>query len=376
MNYRTIIIRSNQVAPDSRVEKEAAALAEKGYNVKILAWDRRETHATTEDILDAFGHKIPIIRFGHKANFGDGIKSLKAYLGFQWDIFHWLIKNRKQYDLIHACDFDTALTSSLANIFLRKLFIFDIFDYIGGGRKSLSQKILCKIQNNIINRSDATIICTDDRKRQIEPSKPKRLVVIHNTPPKIQNVDNYISPHNPIKICYVGILQNLRLLEEIPQFFIKHPEIEFNIGGFGKFESLYKELSSKYPNIKYYGRLDYSATLKLESECDIILAIYDPKVENHKFAAPNKFYEALMIGKPLIMAKETGMSGIVDQFSIGETIEYSIDGFEQGILKLIERKDEWKEIHDKMNSIYMEYSWDEMKSRLINLYMEVFKTKN
>ena len=32
-------------------------------------------------------------------------------------------------------------------------------------------------------------------------------------------------------------------------------------------------------------------------------AIYDPNISNHYYAAPNKFYEALMLGKPLIMVK-------------------------------------------------------------------------
>jgi len=371
MSLGTIIIRSNQVAPDSRVEKETSALAEYGYNVKILAWDRRSNHKKTEEYIEAFGQRIPIVRFGHKANFGDGLKSIKSYLGFQWSIFKWLIANRQQYDVIHACDFDTAFTSTIANLFLKKKFIFDIFDYIAGERQTIIQKTLCRLQNAIINRADVTIICTEERQKQIQPSIPKKLVVIHNTPPKSGLCQQFRPPRNLIKICYVGILQDYRLLEEIPEFFIKHPEFEFHIGGFGKFESLYQDLSHKYPNIKYYGRLQYQDTLKLECECDIMLAIYDPAIENHIFAAPNKFYEALMLGKPLIMAKGTGMSQLIEQYQLGETIEYSVQGFEQGILRLVKQKDKWSDIHNKMNEVYASYSWNEMKHRLIDLYKDI-----
>lgn len=368
---RTIIIRSNQVAPDSRVEKEAAALAENGINVRVLAWDRRANHPLTNEILETFGSKIPILRFGHKAEFGAGLKSLKSYLAFQWNIFWWLIKSRKDYDIIHSCDFDTAFTATLANIFIKKRFIFDIFDYIGGERKTTVQKILCHIQNHIINRSDATIICTEDRERQIRPSKPKNLTVIHNSPPRVISSENGFRAHNPIRLCYVGILQDYRLLQEIPEFFIKHNDYELHIGGFGKYEQLYQDLSRKYANIKFYGRMNYIDTLKLEYDCDIMLAIYDPRLNNHVYAAPNKFYEALMIGRPLIMAKNTGMSDVVRNLGIGEVIDYSYAGFEKGVLNLASKVDKWDRINRVMLDTYNQYSWDEMKMRLVNLYDKI-----
>ena len=369
MGKRTLIIRSNQISPDSRVEKEAAALKEYSNDVKILAWDRRDNHRPSEESIVVFGQTVPIVRCGHKANFGDGLKSLKSYLLFQKDIFKHLIKNRKRYDVIPACDFDTAFTATVANLFLKKKFIFDIFDYIGGEINTRTQKILCGLQNWIINRADATIICTEDRKKQISRSNPKKTVVVHNSPPRIEVANTALKESiKPVKVCYVGILQDYRLLKEIPEFFISHPEFEFHIGGFGKYEALYKELSEKHSNIIFYGSLQYQDTLKLESECDVMLAIYDPALENHIFAAPNKFYEGLMIGKPLIMVKGTGMSAIIEQYDLGETIEYSMEGFEQGMLNIAERRNQWPEISERMQSVYNLFSWDEMKLRLKALY--------
>lgn len=373
MNKRTLILRSNPIAPDSRVEKEAAALQEKGWDVTILAWDRRRNHKIVQEVKSIFGYKIPIILFGHEAKYGNGIKSLNAFLKFQINIFRWLFANKKEYDIIHACDFDTAFTSSIANLFLKKKFVFDIFDYIGGDRKTILQKILCRLQTWIINRSDVTILCTEERKKQIGKAKPKQTVIIHNAPPRIKMIsDSLLAPINAkIKVCYVGILQDYRLLMEIPKFFINHSEYELHIGGFGKYEEFYKELSLKHDNIIYYGSLPYEETLKLENECDIMLAIYDPTIENHVFAAPNKFYEGLMIGKPLIMVNGTGMSYIVKKYNIGETIDYSYQGFEDGIFRITERRNEWPEITKKMKEIYNMFSWDEMKIRLDTLYRDL-----
>lgn len=363
------ILRNNQIKPDSRVEKEAACLIEAGYNVKVLAWDRESDHAPEEGIVHSMGVDIPVVWFGCKASFGGGMSSLYAFLKFQKSIFTWLRHNKNNVDIIHACDFDTAFIASFIKRFYGKTLVFDVFDFWFGNPENLFQRIVRGLQNKTINFSDATIICTEERRHQIRDSKPKNLTIIHNTPPKVNIEKFYNLSSEKTKVCYVGIFQEGRLLEEMSQFFVNHPEIELHIGGFGKYESLYENLACQYPNIFYYGRLLYEQTLALENSCDIMLAIYDPKEENHVFAAPNKFYESLMLGKPVVMAKGTGLSSIVDNEKIGVTIDYSLNGLEQGILALDSIKDVWPDMSKRMKSLYREkYGWDEMKVRLLNLY--------
>lgn len=52
-----------------------------------------------------------------------------------------------------------------------------------------------------------------------------------------------------IKVVYVGILQDYRLLLEIGSFFANNHNYEFHIGGFGKYEEFFKRLSSENDNI-------------------------------------------------------------------------------------------------------------------------------
>ena len=100
-----------------------------------------------------------------------------------------------------------------------------------------------------------------------------------------------------------------------------------------------------------------------------MLAIYDPSIDNHFYAAPNKFYESLMLGKPVIMVKNTGMSGVVSQNDIGVLIDYSKESFISGVNELIDRKSQWQVMKERMKKLYREqYSWDEMERRLLELY--------
>ena len=76
-----------------------------------------------------------------------------------------------------------------------------------------------------------------------------------------------------------------------------------------------------------------------------------------------------MLGKPLIMAKNTGMDDIIQKHNIGEVVEYNIESVKAGIFKLISRRNEWRSMGLEMNKIFNSYySWNQMEERLVNLY--------
>lgn len=371
-----LFIRSNAVNPDSRVEKEAITLKNQGYNIKILAWDREKNYQLKEQNLNIENTSIPIYRKGIKAAFGVGFKkNIFPLLKFQVYILYFLIKNSKRIDIIHACDFDTALSAFIFAKIFRKKIIYDIFDfYIDccNVPKSI-RTIILNLDNYIISHSDIVILCTEKRKEQINGSFPKKIEIIHNTPYEKILKNGYLKNNEKIKIVYVGVLlKEERLIEELINVVKENKNYELHIGGFGVLEKEIKEVSNKYENIIFYGKISYEKTLELENQCDIMTAIYDPEKRNHYYAAPNKFYEALMLGKPLIMVRNTGMSEIVEKNNIGEIIDFNKKSLERGIKKLVERKNEWEKISKKMKKIYEEdFSWKEMEKKLINLYEEL-----
>lgn len=365
-----LIIRSNPVNPDSRVEKEIRALIENGYNVTLLAWDRSEDYNIRKEPLNEKMKGVIAFRIGIKAPYGSGIKNLKKLVAFQCVIRSFL-KNNK-YDIVHACDFDTAFTAYHSINHSQTKFIYDIFDFYADAFNvpSVLKALVLFADKWIVCGADLTIICSEERSKQLRGFCPKKLAVIHNTPEEICiNKEKQEKINDKIKLCYVGILQPGRLLLELAEVVMNSCEYELYIGGFGEYADYFSQLSIKYTNIHYYGKIPYDKTIELESKCDIMIANYDPSVPNHVFAAPNKFYEALYLGKPLVMTKGTGMSNIVTEDDLGVTIEYSKDGLEAGLRCLVERKKEWALMKERMNKKYRnEYSWNEMKKRLVNAY--------
>ena len=370
-----VFIRTNSVPPDSRVEKEVDCLNEVGHGVKVLAWDRDKKYKIKCNHLDLPNGKVEVFNLGIPATFGEGFKNLLPYVKFQIGIFKWLFANRKKYTIIHACDFHTAFTARICAKLLRKKLIFDIFDYLSTKPTGILGKIVKRFEDSIINKADGVIICSEQRKQQIAGTNPKKLAVIHNSPAKYikeGEIDDKSNGTKIYRIVYVGILQDYRLLKEIGEAVGDMINVELHIGGFGKYENYFMELSKKYDNIKYYGKLSYAKTLELEQQCHIMTAIYEPSIGNHYYAAPNKFYEALMLGKPLIMVKNTGMSDIVAENEIGVLIDYSKESFKAGVTELIKQEHKWNEMSVKMKEIYdTRFSWEEMKKRLVLFYKEI-----
>jgi glycosyltransferase involved in cell wall biosynthesis len=371
------MLRSNPVNPDSRVEKEANALSKDGYSVTVLGWDRSEDYSIRKEVLHLYDGNAAIYRVGIKAGYSNGMKNLKELVRFQIAIIRFVRKNYKKYDVIHSCDFDTAYAAfhSIPHDGSIK-FVYDIFDYYvdAFAVPTIIKPIILKSDRSIINQSDAVIICTEERRKQIAGSKPRRVVVIHNTPPKLINDDSIQTQHivQRVKVAYFGILSYGRLIEELLDIISKNNRFELHIGGFGIIEDKVREYSERYSNIVFYGRTPYDKVLKIENECNIMTAIYDPTIANHLYAAPNKFYESLMLGKPLIMVEKTGMSEVIEQYHIGEIIEYSSEGLRNGLNALADRADEWPQIAIEMKKIYEQYySWNKMEDRLIALYQKL-----
>lgn len=369
MSKTVLFIRANPVKPDSRVEKEVEALVAHGFIVTVLAWDRSENYPIRKEVLNDSLPTVDTYRIGIKAQFGSGIKNLKNLAKFQVAIRQFLRKNT--FDVVHACDFDTAFTAYHTVNHKRTKFVYDIFDYYADAFSipSFLKRWVVTCDRRIINRSDLTIICTEQRKEQIKGSSPKKIIVIHNSPPAVEVDEKIESPDGTVRIAYFGILAEGRLIKELIDTVAHDSRFELHIGGFGLLENYVIETADTHGNIIFYGKVPYKKVLEIEGRCDIMTAIYDPAVKNHIYAAPNKFYEALMLGKPVIMVKDTGMSEIVERNSIGVTIEYSKDGLQQGLDRVLVILEDKEKIRACMKNLYQDqYSWEEMSNRLITAY--------
>lgn len=334
MRKGVIIVRSNEVNPDPRVEKSARWLSE-SYDVLVLAWNRNMIASELE--TKDYG---TIQRFMYKAKYGSGIKNLLGLIGFNFWVFKLLFKDRKTYSYIHACDLDTVVPCLIASKLLRKKIVYDIFDYFADSRgiKGLAGKIVCFIEDTCIKNSNAIIIVDKCRYNQLPKVIPNNHAVIYNVPDLPKQGDEFIVLDNVI--VYVGILQDHRFLKELIDVVSKLPNWQLKLAGFGALEEYVIERSKNYDNIEFYGTVQYDEAIKLNEKAKVMLAIYDPTLPNHKYASPNKLFESLALGKILIAAKDTSVDQIVEETNTGYVFNYENKTEFVNILREIEYLDE------------------------------------
>ena len=371
-NKAICYIRSTSIINDSRATKEIESLINDNYEMYIIGWDR-DRRINDYNNFKILNKKIKCSFFKFHSTYGESKKNIIGLLLFQIYLFIILIKNNKKYKYIHACDFDCGFISNIiAKIYNKKL-IYDMYDYYTDSRpmpKKL-EKIVNKLENNIINNAEVSIICGEWRKKQIKNSNPKKLVIIHNTPnlETIKYKKMIRSNSNKTKIVYVGILQDYRLIMETVNEIAKNENYELHIGGFGKYEEQIKTQAKLHKNIFYYGSLKYSDVLCLEKDCDILLATYDPNIKNHKYSAPNKVYEAMALGKPIIVCYKTGIDELVVKNKTGFAINYNTKDLIQKLNEISKDKKLLKNISLNAKKVYDEkYNWKIMEERLLNIY--------
>lgn len=104
-----------------------------------------------------------------------------------------------------------------------------------------------------------------------------------------------------------------------------------------------------------------------------MVATYDLKILNHRFASPNKIFEAMMLAKPVIVARGTNMDRIVEQWGYGLVVTYEDEReLEEAFCKLESHPTLRKEFGKRARTAYeSQFAWSKMESGLYNIYRDV-----
>lgn len=369
-----LFLRSNPIDPDPRVEKSAAALAGAGYIVSVLGWDR--TSRLDKEITVG---GVGITRLGIRANYGTGLRNLPALIRWQWGCLIWLIRHRRDINIIHACDFDTLIPALILKLFWKKVVVYDIFDFYADHLRltpNWIKKIVRYLETKSINWVDGVILVDDERRSQIAGSNPRNLVVVYNTPQDFYQQlkgEEEKKDNQGFTIVYVGLLQIERGLLEVIDVMKKHPEWKMDLAGFGGDEVALRIQAEELDNVRWHGRISYTRALELSSQADVLFATYDPAIPNHRYASPNKVFEAMMLGIPIIGARGTNVDKIIEKHNCGLVIEYGIiDELDKALTTLYESPELRSWLGNNGREAYKSvFNWAEMESRLLNFYTSI-----
>lgn len=370
---KTILIcRSNPVAPDPRVEKVAETLSQAGYEVLVVAWDRTGK-LPREEVRSSYR----IVRFSRPAGYGTGYKNIFNLLLWQVFILRRIGMEGSRLKFLHACDLDTFLPCLIGKILGNKRIIYDIFDFYADSRLAILnflRSLLRIFELKAIEWADAVILPDETRKEQIKGAKPRSIITIYNSPPDMLaslQRNKTILRRAELQIAYIGLLQVERGILEMLKVLSYHPEWHLDLAGFGgEDERAILTMARSLPNVTWHGRVPYERALELSYAADVLFATYDPAIPNHRYSSPNKVFEAMMLGKPVIVARNTGIDRLVEEINCGLVISYGdVAELEKALTRLARYPALRQQLGENGRRAYEEkYSWDLMRKRLLALY--------
>jgi len=366
---RLYYVRASSIVFDSRATKEIRTFLDNGLKVVVIGWNRDGIDAKAKCVaLFDNNPNVEFRFFEQDMKTIIGVRNLRQVLGW----FSFVKRNIQKCDgceAIHACDLICGLPAKKKAKKLRIPLVYDIFDYYVDTHmpKQPMRMFIEKQEISIINFAAVTIICTEERAVQLRKARPKATIVIHNAP----NLKNLPIVPPEYDYCYFGAMGPTRLTWEILTKYPLHSNLKICFGGTGeqKCVDLARKLDKEFANFTYLGQVSYATVLEIESKTVVLSAIYDPTNINNRLCAPNKFYESLALGKPMIVCKGTAIEAIVLENGLGRAIDYSGDQFYESLASLLDDKRTIGVAKTQGRFLFeQKYSWELMAQRLIGIY--------
>lgn len=367
---KVLFIRAHPVSPEPKVEKEALTLGCNGYDVEVLAWDRSLENS---DFENKGSYKIKRIKL--KAPYGKPELVLKLFFWSFYELIHLI---RSNYDIIHAVDLDTLIPAVIISKILNKPLVYDCADFYAD---SLPENVPKQIRNMVANIeiyfskfADFVILVDEARKTQFN-NELKRTIIINNTPMVLEPKIKLIKENEDFIIFYAGILYKNRGLDKIIEATKGIPGINLVIAGY---DVGYDDISIRLKNtenVSFLGKITYDEVIERTIESDMTFAFYDPKIPNHKYASPNKLFEAMMCGKPILTNYGTVMADYIVKENCGVLVDYeNVKEIEEAIILLKNDSSLRKKLgKNGFNAYKTKYNWNIMKKRLLDSYESLGK---
>ena len=363
MAQRILMLLSNEYRPDPRVEKEARTLHSAGKDVTVLCWDRDHTYPAERDENDVHIARLRTRPVKDKANlarnyFSFVIKALRS-------------ARSRDFDAVHAHDLDTLPIGLLAARLNGKALVFDAHEHysrmVEPDVPRFIVPLLDRLEACMVRRTDQVIAANDMISEYLQPHVRSKITVVMNCidPPKAAER----KAHEGLTIFYGGALEPQRYILEVARSVEKCEGVRMRIAGTGSLQGQVEELAkASSGKIEFLGYLDQARMREEITSADLMVALLDPVNENNRIGTPNRLFEAMALGTPVLASKGTLSGRIVSEEGSGLTMDWDKDSLCDVIrpLRTPGARDELG--RNGVKAVQERYNWNEMTKRLLRLY--------
>lgn len=151
-------------------------------------------------------------------------------------------------------------------------------------------------------------------------------------------------------------------------------DVEILIAGRGPDSDKVKDEAKNYSNIRIYGEYNYERDIaKLYSMPDVIYSVYNTDNFNVRLLLPNRLYESIVCGKPIIVASNTYLEDYVRKLGVGFSVPYKdVKALKKLIKELVTNKKLITDISNTCMKIREDYFYETVENEFLNWIENIY----
>ena len=317
MRKKIIVSVISDLVTDQRVQKECKTFHKMGLDVLLIGRKSKNSFG-----LDELPYKT--MRLRNLFSSGPFM-----YLMFNVQLFCYLLFKRS--DILWANDLDTLLPNFIIARLKKIKLVYDSHEYFTESvNKKYSRRGWEILEKMLFPRLKNVITVNDSIKDVYEKKYNIPITVVRNVPYKLaedQHIRKPDLPANKKILVMQGIgLNDNRGAEEAVLMMQYLPDdfILYFIGG-GTILSRLKRMTDELKlqsKIIFIDTLPYQQMMEYTRQC--FLGLIFEKIDvtyEHLFALPNKFFDYIHAGIPVLSSKAVEIKLIIEQYQIGDFID-------------------------------------------------------
>jgi glycosyltransferase involved in cell wall biosynthesis len=386
-------------ATDTRVVREARTLAQNGFDIEVLCWDRQGRRPAIEVVNDCL---VRNMKFGKTSPLPNPrVYYVMAALLFQISIVLWTLKHAKlRHNLaLHANDFNTLIGCVVAKRLMAggtKL-VYDSHELTPGVYRewygSLIAAVIVRLELAALRHVDAIVAANEAIFSYLIRQSDAPGIVVHNCPsigeiPRVSKSEakSRVGLGNMFVVLFSGKVRqdyDLNMILEAAHELKRRRASDFKfvfigLSGAETIASLVKLVRKGHLDhmFCFRGWVNDELWLSYYLASDICFAVTRNLGWNTQILTPNRIFESMSCSVPVIVRDQTLAADIVKKWGCGIAIRSTSGVFFAELLQEKRRKRSLRVLGGAGRRAFLaEYNWDKMEERLLRLYERIASHK-
>jgi glycosyltransferase involved in cell wall biosynthesis len=363
-----IVSVTNDLSTDRRVDNTCTTLQEMGFNVLLVGRHRQFSNRLSPRSYQT--HRFRLLFE----------KGFLFYAEYNSRLFLFLVFRKTS--LLVSNDLDTLLPNYLVSFLRRIPLVYDTHEFFTGVPELTSRpgvrRVWERIEKWIFPKLKYVITVNNSISGLYKDLYGKELIVIRNVPPKRDIADQRsrkelgLPEDKPIILLQGAWINADRGGEEAVDAMAFLDHVLLLIIGAGDVIDVLKE-KAKHPSLSckvmFIPRLPFEQLFNYTVHADIGLTLDKDTNINYRFSLPNKLFDYIQAGVPVLASSLKEICAIIEKYSVGECIAtHAPEHIALRIQHMLADKNKLQQYRENCLKAREELCWEVEKEKLAEVY--------